>query len=56
MTQLLGDRVPPNLPAKFWPMCTRCGRRTSTVRWTTKAKTNLCAECRGEKPKTEEKP
>jgi hypothetical protein len=43
MTQdLRGHATPPNLPTKFHLMCTRCGRRTDKVKFSLRAKANIC--------------
>lgn len=43
MTQdLSGHAAPPNLPTEFFLMCTRCGRRSSRVRYSMRAQTNIC--------------
>lgn len=44
MTQdLRGHATPPNMPVtKFHLMCTRCGIRKSTVKFSLRAKANIC--------------
>jgi hypothetical protein len=42
MTQDLRDKVPPNLPSRFYLMCVKCGRRSQIVRYSLKHGENRC--------------